>query len=78
MHTWDSSLMLGNQDSPVDQSCYMWEGGCSSVEDAEPGAVLGGLILMRRGQDSLKEGSGRLRLVSAVRIVEMHQGPGLR
>lgn len=69
--------MHGHQDGPVDQGRNMWEGGGSSVEDAEPGAVLGRLVLTRWGQEFLDSSSSSSRLVSVVRIVEVHEGPSL-
>lgn len=39
--------LLWNQDSPVNEGRNMWPGLCDGVENAEPGAILGGRILAR-------------------------------
>lgn len=78
LHTGNSSLILGDQDSPVNQSCDMWEGDGSEVENAEPGLVLGRLMLTRGRQESLEAGSHSLSTISVMRIMKMHEGPGLK
>jgi hypothetical protein len=41
MQTWNSSLILGNQDSPVNEVRDVWKGSCDMVEFAEPMTALG-------------------------------------
>jgi hypothetical protein len=40
-HTWNGGMLRWNKDCPVKDRGDKWEGIGCSVEDAEPGAVLG-------------------------------------
>jgi hypothetical protein len=61
----------------VDKRSHEREGVDGVVEDAEPVLVAGGIVLTRWGHQLLEAGCRRSRLASVVRIVEVHEGPGL-
>lgn len=62
----------------MDQSRDMWEGDGSEVKNAEPGLVLGRLLLTRGRQETLEAGRRSLSTASMVRIMQVHEGPSLQ
>ena len=71
--------MLGwYSDKPVHGSRDSWEGIGSSIEDAEPNAILCGRVLAGWRQESLNASLPGLGLATVVRVVEVHDGVGLR
>jgi hypothetical protein len=61
----------------VDERRHEREGVGGIVEDAEPVLVAAGIVLTRWGHQFLEVGCRRSRLASVVRVVEVHEGPGL-
>ena len=55
-----------------------WKCVRSGVEDAEPGAVFGRIVLAGRREETLHAGLEGPGLTSVVRIVEMHDSVGLQ
>ena len=76
--TWNSSLALWHQDRPVNECRHMWEGVGGIVENAEPVLVAAGRVLAWWGHQLLEAGCHGSRLAAVVRVVEVHEGPGLQ
>lgn len=76
--TWNGSVVGWNHNSPVYQNGREWENLSSRVEDAEPCAILSRSILAGWRDELLEAGCSALLSAAMVRVVEVHEGPGLR
>ena len=71
-------MLRWDHDKPVDSCGGKWKCVRSSVEDAEPGAVFGRIVLAGWREEALHAGLEGPGLASVVRIVEMHDSVGLQ
>jgi hypothetical protein len=71
-------MLRWDHDKPVHSCGGKWKCVRSSVEDAEPGAVFGRIILAGWREETLHAGLEGPGLASVVRIVEMHDSVGLQ
>jgi hypothetical protein len=62
----------------MDERRHKREGVGGIVEDAEPVLVATGIVLTRWGHQFLEVGCRGSRLASVMRVVEVHEGPGLK
>lgn len=76
-HTRNLRLSVWHRNCPVYQAHNEWEYQNSSIEDAKHGSIMGVGMLAGRRQQLLEASRGRRNLASMVRVVEMHEGPGL-
>jgi hypothetical protein len=79
LSTWNCSLALWNQDSPLDEGDYQGKCNGGSIEETEVSAVVVGVSLAWWGEEFLSPGGdgGVIVIIFGVWIVEVHASPNL-